>query len=822
MYRPRQQYHRYFSQLIPFLLLSLSFAAGAEKSLPTPGTQLLLVEHQAKYLISNQAYIVHDPEQRWDPVQLATGEQDYRELLRQPHSEIHVRGGTYWLILAVKNLRRESEWRLNFMHGRTDTIDVLSLPLAYRANSATKRFPGGVEQLSGGMAQPPESRQITGFGHRFPLQIPAGDTRLLLIRTASHHYLNGLYVFLEEAGYSEQRGFVYQATVFGLLGLMLGLAIYNLFICTVTRDINYLWYSLFALMLTTCWASYYGLLWSLFGIHDASRFVIIYAQFGMLFFTLLFTRGFLNLRLQNRRLDDGFYLLLGLITVFGLLTPFLHAAYIFKVYWGLMLLASIITIAASISCMKRGYRPARFLILGQLVVAFGIFETGLAYLGVYSYEAPVPERFTAQGALEMLLLSMALADRINQLRDEKRIAEEANQLKSDFLALITHEIRTPLHGLLSMIKLLGRTVLGERQRGYVTSMDYSGKALLSLLNGVLDYSRLEANRLELEHCAFDPRLLVESLAMLMLARASEKGLILSTHIDRGLPPRVFGDPNRLRQVLLNLIGNAIKFTDRGVVKVSLRQISRDASDISLKFEVEDSGIGIAEEDRERIFELFTQGDSSVTRRFGGTGLGLSICKRILENMNSCIELDSRRGCGSTFHFTLTLPYSEEAPKPPQADDDNTRNDHSLKILLVDDVEINRVAAAGLLEHEGHKVVTAGSAREAFTLLDEQRFDLILMDIHMPDMDGVTATRLIRRRPDPQTANLPIIALTANTHPEQAKEYFAAGVDSVASKPLEMDQLLETLGNLSRKAEAAQARGPHPREDASRDSTTISL
>lgn len=758
---------------------------------------LILSGQQSKYNIysthTQTAHVVHDPFNHWKMDDFISGEKNHTELLSEPASQVYGMGGTYWLVIETKNIHHQENWHLHFSQNRVDSIDI-----AVRTSGSQY-----TQIHHSGMQTNASERNVIGLGHTFPLALPSGQHAIILLRVDSYIFEGALYISLEEASSSKASNFNYQVWALGGLGLMLGLTIYNIFIFLVIRDISYLWYSCFGISLTLTWSSYYGLLWFLFDWHDPHRYIAAGTQIGVLLFSLLFTQSFLNLNQLSKLLNHGFNISALILLIVLSVMPFIHTAYIFDTYWLMMLLCSTLVLSASFYGIISGYRPARFLICGHLILAFGIFKTGLGYLGLLSVEEHGAHYFTAMIGAEMVLLSIALADRINQLRNDKRIAEEANELKSSFLAMMSHEIRTPLNGLLGMIKLLSRSHLDPRQQRYVESIDYSGNALLSMLNGLLDYSKLETNNIELEHIPYDPKKLTDSLVMLMSARASEKGLILSARVDRHLPPVLYGDPNRIRQILLNLLGNAIKFTHRGVVNIHVTQQERFDDTLSLTFSVEDSGIGISPQDQEKIFDMFTQADASITRRFGGTGLGLSICKRLVELMGGTLTVNSEQGKGSCFKFTLRVPYSETPESANTAPSESATPIRPLQILLVDDVELNRVAATGLLEHEGHQVTTAKSAVEALELIKARDFDAVLMDIHMPEMDGLTATQHIRQFNEPEKAGVPVIALTANASIEQRDEYLKAGVDGVVAKPLDIDQLLQTMNELTGNTEGAQ-------------------
>ncbi|WP_374616591.1 ATP-binding protein, partial [Thauera aminoaromatica] len=370
-------------------------------------------------------------------------------------------------------------------------------------------------------------------------------------------------------------------------------------------------------------------------------------------------------------------------------------------------------------------------------------------------------------------------------------AEAASRAKSDFLAAMSHEIRTPMNGILGMAQLLARSGLAPGQAEWVDAIRASGSTLLGILDDVLDFSKIEAGQLTLESAPFSPAEALAALRPMLATMSAQKGLALRLEIDPALPGGVLGDRRALHQIVLNLAGNAVKFTARGFVAVRARCLPARAGRCRLGLEVEDSGIGIAEEAQRRIFTEFTQADGSITRRFGGTGLGLAICRRLVDLQGGSLGVRSRPGEGSTFSCELEYPLATPAPRAsprPHAAIGEAR----LHVLVVEDVELNRCIAGTLLEDEGHTVRFAADGYGALELHEREDFDTILLDIHLPDLDGMEVARRIRRHPDARKARARIVALTASITTDEVARYRAAGVDAVVGKPFDFDELIRSL------------------------------
>jgi signal transduction histidine kinase/CheY-like chemotaxis protein len=445
--------------------------------------------------------------------------------------------------------------------------------------------------------------------------------------------------------------------------------------------------------------------------------------------------------------------------------------------------------------------------LSEIFQRYSIFSTSEDEVIFELVRARMLSRLLAWGAAALGAVLAILLLLVWRVRHARRLADQASTAKSEFLANMSHEIRTPLNGIVGMVELLGRTHLTADQRGMLGIIQSSSEALLGVVDDILSFSKVERGGIRKHEIDFDLRVAVEGLAQLAAPQANAKGLAFEVHVSPDVPRRAKTDPVLLRQALLNLISNAIKFTETGKVRLELVPGGDPAEPLAVLFRVIDTGIGIPQQQLSKLFTPFTQGDSSSTRKHGGTGLGLAISRRLVALMGGSIGVESRPGAGSTFWFLLPLqPAAEPEDGPDYAEADRlpTPKGH---VLVVDDNPVNQIVTVRAVGSLGYIAEVVSGGKEAIEAVQREKFDVVLMDCQMPEMDGYTATAAIRRleaeaRGGPR---VPIIAMTANAVEGDQERCISAGMDDYLAKPIRIALLSETLRRWSRARGPAEAR-----------------
>lgn len=417
------------------------------------------------------------------------------------------------------------------------------------------------------------------------------------------------------------------------------------------------------------------------------------------------------------------------------------------------------------------------------------------FLELYNYQTSL-EYLVRQRTDQLQKEISKHKDTSQKLKLEKEKAEAATHSKSLFLASMSHEIRTPMNGIIGMADILKQTPLNEDQREFLNIINISGNNLMTIINDILDFSKIESGQVMLEHIKFNMYDEVNDIMKLLRLKASEKGLKLTSHIHPSVPALVVGDPTRVKQVLINLLNNAIKFTDKGYVKLEISVSEEENNRITILFKIIDTGIGISEEGKMSLFKVFSQADKTVTRKYGGTGLGLAISKNLSILMDGEIGVESDEGSGSTFWFTAKLekaisqkPESNQTKSAP-----GIENKNKLSVLIAEDNPINQKVATYNVEKLGHKVDLAENGKEAVEKYQNNKYDIILMDIYMPEMNGVEATKAIRDLEEKNNVKkrIKIVAVTANALKGDREKFLAEQMDGYISKPFKIEDLIEVL------------------------------
>nr|WP_315400263.1 ATP-binding protein [uncultured Duganella sp.] len=723
----------------------------------------------------------------------------------KPAPSVNLLGGRYWLLAELRNDSRQPAWVID----PNDTlIDMVEIQL-YGADGGTRRMLTGYRQ---------PHPYLLHYGRDVDLH--PGQTYQVLIRFSSPYYARTPVFSVMPRGAYQQLVARENVLIIGSIGALLALTVFNFFIYSITRDRSSLYYSLYVLCYAVAWGMTFHLSADLFGWHNLHWHYVPFFLLPVL--STLFYTTFLRLGEHAPRL----YKLSRVNLVLPLLTLpscFLALSYAHTIATIVITIWMTLALTSGIVVWRRGYQPARFFVLGFVALMVPGLLILPANVGLIPAVVANAQLFTLLGGtLDGVLLAFALADQIRLLRNtlEQRVQERTAQLteakehaevvsrhRIDFLSAMSHDIRTPLAGVIGMIKFAMRdqSVRGRTEE-YLRIGLQNSESLLAILNDILDFSKIDAGRLSIETVDFDLIALIDDAIGILQGQADAKSLLLRSDLALDLPRFVRGDPTRLRQILLNLLGNAIKFTDRGEVRLDATALTSADGHATVCFDVTDTGPGIPAHTLPRLFQKFEQADHSTTRRYGGTGLGLAICKELVELMGGSIGAESRVGVGSTFSVTLPLAPGAQPAADPLKLPRKEHHAYRLRVLCAEDVRTNQIIVGTLLENMGHDIRIVENGLQALHALSTAAYDLVLMDGRMPMMDGEQAARLIRdggsedyRVLDP---GIPIIALTANASDHDRARYLAVGMDGFLSKPVDerllYDQIEKTIAlHLSR-------------------------
>ncbi len=586
-------------------------------------------------------------------------------------------------------------------------------------------------------------------------------------------------------------------------GLGLGLGLYNILLFALLPSRGQACYLSFQIITWLLAAEYQGLLFrwlgTLLGFNQplASILTILCGVQGLacLPHFLVLARHTWATRLLKPLVILGFLLILavGLKLISGT-GPGLTCL----IYLGLAMSTGLLIALMQLRVQRRA---ASMLLIGWLPVSLSMGQHMLILLGLLPHTAPDLGLLQTCIVFQHACMSVLVLQRLRQLykqslinSQESQSARAENEAKTTFLAKMSHEIRTPMNGVLGIIELLRETPLSPQQKTYVNTIYNSGQALLTIINDILDFSRIQSGKLILEETSFDLRQLVEECVAIFNPQSRDKKIPVIIEVDASTPEYLFGDPLRLRQILLNLLSNAFKFTDHGHITLRFRTEHLEGDQLRLRCEVEDTGLGITPEVQARLFQFFHQADSSTTRRFGGSGLGLAICNQLAEIMKGSIGVTSTPGLGSCFWFTIMLHATKKPSNIPTHDDKlPLLADKVGKILIVEDNKVNQMVILGMLKRLGLQAAIVENGLQAVSYFQAHPVDLILMDCEMPVMDGYDATRRIRQL-EQMTQRRParILALTAHAMPHHRENCLAAGMDDHLSKPVTLQSLQEKL------------------------------
>lgn len=841
--------------LILSAALPLIVSAPADAQI-TKTSRIELKDRKSKVYIAPEAYITLDPEKKLTPQIIATRYQNNLRgtKLTDQVLNLGLKPEPAWLVFSVTNSSDLENWFLNFgslLEGRTGTVREIAL-YNYSTGETIMHISRDKDT--------PEALSSKLYGASIPVFIEKDKTDLFVLFIDADSKLANTFTpaFFSPGQHYKSLG-LRNIGFTGMRFLLIGALAFFLTVSYIEKNYEYLVFAgyyllnliLFILMNSAFFLSYSFLT-------QLSPFLFA----AIILCSLAACRTFLRITAEDHTENTMIFSLASFVVACALFSLIMFEDSLLKNL--LIFIPAIFSLAAlSVFSFLQGQNSkhaGHYMAAAWLIGFFGCVLSGLACAGVFSANgftinaywyfllpqgaffmigthkkvlAQQDEQRTLQArenraaqSLARLKQSKESADqarllrviererelmaelreremlRTEEMRRAKEAADIANRAKSAFLAAVSHEIRTPMTGIMGIMRLLKDTKLSKEQGDYIMTIQKSGDTMMALLNDILDFEKIETGKMDLEIIDFDLPKLAQGVVTLMSGHAADKGLSLRCDIPPDFPSFLRCDPTRLRQVLLNLVNNALKFTEKGSVILRLRasKLAERPQGVKGDYEVylavEDTGIGISEEAQANLFVPFQQADTSVSRKYGGTGLGLAISQRLVEAMGGAISLKSELGKGSTFFFTL-LMETGKASAAEEADshmvmDQARAKITPQKILVIEDNEINRKVLQNFLEKDGHMVSMAETGEDAVDLCRQKSFDVIFTDIRLPGMSGIETAKTIRTMPDRKIADTPIIAITGNVGQEDVEACYAAGINDFIGKPIDYNKLVKTL------------------------------